>query len=92
MVGSSLKAQAYVVIKNSFLHEENECDFCIWSRTVALYRELTRQSIKVNLFCVAVQLNPKRLRCMEDGYQKTDIFCWNKACNWPYRELFTGCR
>ncbi len=27
MVGSSLKVQAYVVIKNSFLHEQNECDF-----------------------------------------------------------------
>lgn len=47
--------------------------FCIWSRTVALYRELTLQSIKVNLFSITVQLNPKRIRCMEDDYLKADI-------------------
>lgn len=90
MVSLSWKVQAYVVIKNSSLHEENECDFSIWNRTVALYGELTLQSIKVNLFCVAVQLNPKCLHLMETDYQKGDIIRWNKACNWPCQELFTG--
>ncbi len=86
------------VLINKFQH------FDIWSlpsifdhagrfevQQLAHYRELTLQSIKVNLFCIAVQLNPKRIHCMEDDYLKADIICWNKACNWPSRELFRGC-
>ncbi len=62
-------------LKINFSMKKMNVIFCIWSRTVAHYRELTLQSIKVNLFCIAVQLNPKRIHCMEDDYLKADIIC-----------------